>query len=153
MLSYACFVWIHKVDKTNYIKNMLNKVQKLATLQITGGFKKSPNITLDVLLAGLLPITISLEFKASLSTLRMKIDNNWQGNYSTSSKIISHAHHLDKRLDKLKVNNLLPHLDDVPITNTVKKYTVSLDLPQDLPDKIRYDIFTDGSLLKKDTGN
>jgi hypothetical protein len=90
MLSNACFVWIHKVDKTNYIKDMLNKVQKFATLQITGGFRKSPNITLDVL-AGLLPITTSLEFKATLSTLRLKIDNNWHGNYSTSSKIISQS--------------------------------------------------------------
>ena len=27
MLSYACFVWIHKVDKTNHIKDMLNKAE------------------------------------------------------------------------------------------------------------------------------
>jgi ribonuclease HI len=148
-LSYACFAWIHKVDKINYIKHMLNKVQKLATLQITGGFKNSPNITLDVV-AGLLPITTFLEFRATLTTLRLKIEKNWHGNYSLSSKIISHAYHLDKQIDKHKLTNLIPLLDTVAITNIDKNYSVTLDLPQELPVSARYDVFTDGSLIKRD---
>ena len=38
-LSYASFVWAHKVESTKYLQHMLERVQKLASLQITGGFK------------------------------------------------------------------------------------------------------------------
>ena len=151
-LSYACFVWIHQVDKINYIKDMLNKVQKMASLQITGGFKRSPNITLDVL-AGIMPISTHLEFRATLTTIRLKTHNNWHGNYSISSKIISHAHFMDKHIEKLHLTNLLPLLDTLPITNINKEYSVSLELPQDLPETARYDIFTDGSLQKREKTN
>jgi len=45
-LSYSCFVWIHRIEETANLRDMLSRVQKIASLQITGGFNKSPNITL-----------------------------------------------------------------------------------------------------------
>ena len=114
----------------------------MASLQITGGLKRSPNITLDVL-AGIMPITTHLEFRATLTTIRLKTHNNWHGNYSISLKIISHAHFMDKHLEKLHLINLLPLLDTLPITNINKEYSVSLEL----------DIFTDGSLQKREKTN
>ena len=44
-------------------------------------------------------------------------------------------------------------LDTLPITNINKEYSVSLELPQDLPETARYDIFTDGSLQKREKTN
>jgi hypothetical protein len=51
---------------------MLAKVQKLAALQITGGFNITPNITLDAI-AGIMPIDIQLKYNATKTTLRLKI--------------------------------------------------------------------------------
>lgn len=125
---------------------MLTKVQKLATLQITGGFKKSPNLTLDIL-AGLMPISVSLNFKAIMSTLRLKIDGNWVGNYNVSHKLISHARYLDNIIKKSKLEGRLHLIDRTSTTNLTVNYTKnyqSLTLPYD---NNIVSIFTDGSLI------
>jgi ribonuclease HI len=145
-LSYSCFVWIHRVDETAYLREMLAKVQKLATLQITGGFNKTPNITLDTI-AGIMPIDIQLKYNATKTTLRLKLENNWAGQYSLSNKIISHAKFLDAQVDKLNLpseNTLIDKTIETPLLE--RNYKIILDYLQ-VPIKVEeLNIFTDGSL-------
>jgi len=98
----GCFVWIHRIQENKNLCNLLERIQKLATLHITGGLQKSPNITLDII-AGLMPINVTLNFKAVTTSLRLKVDNNWVGQYSLSSKTVSHAKFLDQEISKLDI--------------------------------------------------
>ena len=145
-ISYACFVWIHRLSENANLRNLLSTIQKMATLYITGGLQKTPNITLDIL-SGLMPIDVHLKFKASKTAIRLKLENNWIGQYSLSSKIISHAKYLDLETSKLGISSQLPLLDRTTATYfDFSGYTVLLELPQDPPLDSTLKIYTDGSL-------
>ena len=147
-VSYSCFVWTHRIQENKSLRNLLEKIQKLATLHITGGLQKSPNITLDII-AGLMPIDVTLKFKAvSLTSLRLKVDNNWDGQYSLSSKVVSHARFLDQEINKLSIAKNINLIDKTTLTNFANKFTVNMNLPQVAPDDSNIKIYTDGSLRK-----
>ena len=145
-ISYACFVWIHRISENAILSKLLCKIQKMVTLYITGGLQKSPNLTLDIL-SGLMPIEVHLKFNASKTAIRLKLENNWIGQYSLSSKIISHAKYLDQETSKLGSSNQLPLIDRTTVTYfNSSGYTVLLELPQDPPLDSTLKIYTDGSL-------
>ena len=145
-ISYACFVWIHRISENANLSKLLCKIQKMVTLYITGGLQKSPNLTLDIL-SGLMPIDVHLKFNASKTAIRLKLENNWISQYSLSSKIISHAKYLDQETSKLGISNQLPLIDRTTVTYfNSSGYTVLLELPQDPPLDSTLKIYTDGSL-------
>ena len=147
-ISYSCFTWIHRLNQNAKLRGVLGKVQKLATLQITGGLQKSPNITLDTL-AGLMPIDIFLQFKATKTAIRLKIDNNWNGQYSLASNLVSHARYLDQMINKLGISKHLNLIDRTTHTNIdITNYTVYTKPSQETPPDSSLKIFTDGSLKK-----
>ena len=147
-ISYSCFTWIHRLNQNAQLRGVLGKVQKLASLQITGGLQKSPNITLDIL-AGLMPIDIFLQFKATKTAIRLKIDNNWNGQYSLASNLTSHARYLDQMINKLGISKHLNLIDRT--TRTIvdhTNFTVYTKPSQETPPDSSLKIFTDGSLKK-----
>ena len=149
-ISYACFTWIHRLHQNVSLRNLLEKVQKIATRYITGGLVKSPNLTLDIL-AGLMPIDIYLNFSASKSAIRLKLDNNWIGGYSLSSKLASHARYLEKELEKTDTVSNLSLIDKTSSTIlSNNNFTVHTDSFQGHPADSDLKIFTDGS-YKRDS--
>lgn len=146
-ISYACFTWVHRLEENANIRSILGAVQKMAALYITGGLKKSPNLTLDII-SGLTPIDVVLKFNASKTTLRLQTENNWLNQYSLTSKLISHAKYLDDEIDKLGYASNTTLVDRTTNTEFTPKFTVTLDLPQTPPPERSLIIFTDGSLKK-----
>ena len=134
---------------------MLNKIQTMASLQITGGFSSTPTPTLDTL-SGLMPIDIKLEFIATKTAIRLKIDDNWIGNYNTNlrGKTLSHAFYLDKKLNDLKTFTLGPMNDMIPVTNFEHAYNINQATSPECIEIINniklsdITIYTDGSLIK-----
>ena len=102
-LGCACVLLIHRINNTNYLLKMLEKVQKLATSQITGGFVSTLSITLDNT-AGIMPIEINLNEQASKTAIRLKLNDGWfqDTNFGCKKSYIFHARHLDKKLLALK---------------------------------------------------
>ena len=147
-VSYACFTWIHRLKESTNLRSLLEKVQKLATLQITGGLQKSPNITLDIL-AGVMPIEAFLQFKASKTSIRLKIDKHWNSQYSLASTLMSHAKYLDQEINKLGISKHLTLIDRTSHTTIdTTNFTVITKPPQHSPPESSLKIFTDGSLKK-----
>ena len=154
-LSYACFIWANKIDQSNFIKNLLQKVQKMATLQITGGFPSTPTTTLDVL-SGILPIEMKIDLISTKTTLRLKIDNNWISGYSPNSrgKTISHALKLDRQIADIKTFTSGHTSDLIFATEFDRTYKISKIDTNECIDLIKQTntkditIYTDGSLLK-----
>ena len=96
-----------------------------------------------------MPIDVTLKFKAvSLTSLRLKVDNNWDGQYSLSSKVVSHARFLDQEINKLSIAKNINLIDKTTLTNFANKFTVNMNLPQVAPDDSNIKIYTDGSLRK-----
>jgi hypothetical protein len=145
-ISYACFVWVHRLSENANLRNILHAIQKTATLYITGGLQKSPSITLDIL-SGLMPIDVFLKFKASKTSIRLKIENNWISQYSLTSKVMSHAKYLDREADKVGLPNF-ELLDRTTVANFYNLYNVSLEYTQVTPPDPSLKVFTDGSLKK-----
>ena len=134
---------------------MLERVQKLATLQITGGFVTTPNITLN-LLAGIWPIEIKLELIAVKTAMRLKVDQNWFGQYAAKEKgkLTSHAYYLDKKLKNIKTFQELEISDLLPKINITHKYNTECKDSSVIDHRIKniptnvIKIFTDGSVKK-----
>ena len=147
-ISYACFVWVHRLEENGNLRSILSSIQKIATLYITGGMQKSPNITLDII-SGLMPIDVFLRFNATKTAFRLKIENNWISQYSLTSKIISHAKYLDQEINKRGIARFTPLLDRITNTNFDNThFTITLELPQVPPPETSLKIYTDGSLKK-----
>ena len=102
-----------------------------------------------------MPIELRLELMAVKTTIRLKLNNNWYGNYAMKEpgKFTSHAYYLDKHLQKQHkwVSNL--H-EIIPLTNLDPKYTVipeddlNIDTVINNLDVNSITIYTDGSLKK-----
>ena len=106
-LSYCCFVWIHRSDESVSINKLLQRAQKQANLLITGGFKTTPNITLD-LLAGNSPITIHLNSEAIKTVSRLKTNKSWV-KCQLHRKNRSHASLLDQKVRKIESIDTVPN--------------------------------------------
>ena len=95
-----------------------------------------------------MPIDVFLKFKASKTSIRLKIENNWISQYSLTSKVISHAKYLDKEIDKLGLSGKISLLDRTTRTNFNTDYNVSLEYPQVTPPDSTLKVYTDGSLQR-----
>ena len=125
-LGYACFLWIHRAKTTKYILLMLEKVQKIATSQITGGFSTTPKITLDSL-AGVMPIEINLHNIATKTAVRLYSNKCWypDTNLGCKKSYTSHARHLDKVLKHLEQYINSPLNENTQIQNITRNFTIS----------------------------
>ena len=156
-LDSACLVWFHKLDDVDYLGALVENVQKIANLYITGGFRTTPDLTLN-LLSGTLPIKIKIQDKALKTAIRLKQERNWFGNYEPKTKghLTSHAHYVEKELEKLSVlvncKTKYSPCDLTEYATILSKYTTS---PENIGMLITENennclqIFTDGSVLKK----
>ena len=152
-LGYACFLWIHRAQTTNHILLMLEKVQKLATLQITGGFSTTPKITLDSI-AGIMPIEINLHNVATNTAIRLYSNKCWypDTNLGCKKSYISHARHLDKELNQIKPYIDSPLNETTNPRNITRNFTISkneiIDPKMCEPEINHLHIFTDGSVIE-----
>ena len=151
-LGYSCFLWIHRAESVNYLLRMLEKVQKIATIHITGGFSTTPQITLDSM-AGIMPIEVNLHNIATKTAIRLYSNKCWipDTNLGCKKSYISHARHLDLELKQLA------HYLDNPLNETTQ--TQNIDRKFSISDKEITDpkicepktnaihVFTDGSVL------
>ena len=156
-LGYACFLWIHRANTTNYILLMLEKVQKIATLQKTGGFSTTPKITLDSM-AGVMPIEINLNNIAAKTAVRLYSNKCWypDTNLGCKKSYTSHARHLDKVLKHLEQYINSPLNENTQIQNITRNFTISESEITDPkvcePETTSIHIFTDGSVLDLKNG-
>jgi ribonuclease HI len=132
---------------------MLEKVQKIATLQITGGFSSTPKITLDCI-AGIMPIEIKLNNIASKTAIRLFKNKCWypDTNIGCKKSYISHARHLDKELSSLQSYLNSPLHEYTQLTSINKNFSLNINEISDplhiKPTSNTIQIFTDGSVLK-----
>jgi hypothetical protein len=74
-ITYAAIIWWERSTLT-HTKAALQKIQRLATISITGAMKTTPNIALDSI-SGLTPLFIHICAEAMKSYIRMKSNNSW----------------------------------------------------------------------------
>ena len=92
-IKHGSVVWIHRLDNNCSLRKKLTQVQRSALLLITGAFNTTPTDFLEIL-AGLLPLDLSIKQHALLSSLRLRSTHNWMpGN--TVGKLQSHATYLN----------------------------------------------------------
>jgi len=75
-LSYGSLVWWTKVNQTTVITK-LESLQRIGTLSVSGAFRSSPSVTLEVAL-GLLPLDIFIKAEARKSAYRLRVANLWR---------------------------------------------------------------------------
>lgn len=144
-LTYEGFIWSHRINDTKYLRNLLEKVQKLATLQITGGHRNSPNITLSTI-AGLYPIDVHLEQISVKTMIRLIAEENWQ------LKLV----HEKKNTHQKYLENIYLNLNNKPDdlikkTNITQNFSISTDptnIPQIPQPPNTLHVYTDGSVQK-----
>ena len=147
-LSYACFLWIHKTNKSKYLLKMLEKVQKMATLQITGGFSTTPTTTLDCM-ASIMPIEIRLESIAIKTALRLKTNKNWNHiRPNPNRQMITHSHYLTKKIENLIDTPEMNLSDILPTTKIESKYSINEENGHQETNIHTLNIYTDGSVIK-----
>lgn len=71
IVTYAAWIWWPKADQIN-AATKLNRIQRLACLQITGAMRTAPTSALEAII-GLTPITIHVKREALASALRHAI--------------------------------------------------------------------------------
>ena len=156
-ITYSAFVWIHKAEETVKIREMLNKVQRLANIMITGAIFTTPNETLNIM-AGNRPIVQQLKLAAVKTAIRLDTNKDWQPNRQLDNRKKNYYHTsiTDPILNQTKSYK---HNDLLPKTNMQKKYKVNpfqteetREIIQSIP--IHYiKIYTDGSLIKDQNNN
>ena len=104
-VSYACLVWFNSASSNGFVASRLAKLQRIAALIITGGFKSTPTANLEIA-AGLPPIDLNLERSAAMSAIRLQVNGCWHKNTSprlpnAPRQLISHAYNLDRLLPSI----------------------------------------------------
>ena len=154
-LAYGAMIWINGT-KTKRNQTLLNSVQRLGNVLITGAMPSSSSSALDKI-TGLPPITIWLEEEAAKGALRQRIGGHWEQGPTVSSKG-NLTSHIKVNNDLLKSVPLLTEEQD-PITTTLSvdtNFTVEIphrDLYEELPaDDNVINCYTDGSKIEDDVG-
>ena len=154
-LGYACFLWIHRASSTNHLLRMLEKVQKIATIQITGGFKSTPKITLDSM-AGIMPIQINLTNVATNTAIRLYTNKCWlpDTNLGCKKSYTSHARSLDKELKDI-AHYIDSPLNEITQTQHINRNfniieTEISDPEECIPVEHCIHIYTDGSVINQE---
>ena len=76
VLGCRATIWLNGT-RTQHNGKLLNGVQRLANVHITGAMPSTPEVALDVL-TGNMPITLWLEKESAEGALRLKNLNHWQ---------------------------------------------------------------------------
>ena len=76
MLSYAAVVWWQR-SNLGSSKVLLNHVQRLACLGITGALRTTPTAALEVL-TGITPLDMHIRKEAAYASFRLKTHNRWR---------------------------------------------------------------------------
>ena len=79
-LTYSCFAWAHRTtteanDRNSSITKLLQRIQRRASLHITGGMYNTPTATLEIM-ASLRPSHLEIQIKAYEMALRLKLNKN-----------------------------------------------------------------------------
>ena len=94
ILAYGAIVWINSVDRTK-IFLMLQKVQRLACLMITGAMPSTPTAGMEVLL-GLPPIDCYLKREALAAGVRLIHNGQWKTNPGETLEKKAHTKIIEK---------------------------------------------------------
>ena len=90
ILTYACVSWVSGIEKL-YLRNILNKVQRLACLMISSAFPGTPTRALETLL-GIMPIDEFIRAEAVRGSYRLDQVGLWPTKtLGTSGKTVSHV--------------------------------------------------------------
>ena len=155
VLGYGATIWLNGT-RTQHNEKLLNGVQRLANVLITGAMPSSPGVALDVI-TGNIPITLWLEEKSAKGALRLKNLNHWQ--HPPSGK-------LNMRLTSHITTNekLLKSISEVRVPHDQKTPSLSIDqgFAVDIPNRdvfsepieSEYDVncYTDGSKINEHVG-
>ena len=152
-VTYAAFVWAHVFNTNTGVRNLFDKLQRLAALQITRGLGTTPTANLEIM-AGLQPLDLLLQETAVRTALRLKINNRWNSNYHINLKgsFDSHAYYTDKIAQNLPITSSC-FLDRVKSSILLdRRYKHVIPPRTDFPDYINQStgsefmqVFTDGS--------
>ena len=101
VLGYGATIWLNST-RTQQNEKLLNGVQRLANVLITGAMPSTPEVALDVI-TGKIPITLWLEEESVKGALRLKNLNHWQHPPSVklSMQLTSHITTNEKLLKSL----------------------------------------------------
>ena len=155
VLGYGATIWLNGT-RTQHNEKLLNGVQRLANILITGAMPSTPGVALDVI-TGNIPLPLWLEEESAKRALRLKNLNHWQHPPSgkLSMRLISH----------ITTNvKLLKSISEVRVAHDQKTPSLSIDqgfavnIPnRDVfsePIESEYDVncYTDGSKINEQVG-
>ena len=146
VLGYGANIWLNGT-RTQHNEKLLNGVQRLANVLITGAMPSTPGVALDVI-TGNIPITLWLEEESAKGALRLKNLNHWQHPPSgkLSMRLTSHITTNEKLLKSIS-EVIVPHDQgfavDIPNRDVFSE-----------PIESEYDVncYTDGSKINEQVG-
>ena len=149
-LSYGAVIWINGL-KTKQNITLLNSVQRLANILISGALPSSPGNALNKI-NDIIPIDNWIEEKALKGTLRLKANGHWIRTPMVNSRgnLTSHTKILDRILNTIPLSK--EDQDSMTTTyNLDPKFVVDIPTKEDYKEvePINYNIncHTDGSKL------
>lgn len=149
-LSYGAMIWINGLNSNKNV-NLLNRVQRLANILISGALPSTPGYAMDKI-NDLIPINNWIEEEALKGALRLKANGHWikmpmvnkKGNLTTHTKLI------DTKLNEIQLSNEEQDMI-TPVLNLDIRFMVEIPTRDEykeitpLPDSIIS--YTDGSKL------
>ncbi|XP_073821296.1 uncharacterized protein [Musca autumnalis] len=145
ILTYGALVWWNALGKKSYLRE-INRVQKAASMLITGAARSTPKAALNVLL-DLTPLDLIVEEQASKSALRLKELNQWCGSQRGHAAI----------LNRTNVPTSKEHLSDY-ISPQMNFEQIVVHIPNreawthNTPPLDGIEVYTDGSKMENGTG-
>ena len=157
MISYGSNIWINGTLK-HHNAQLLNGVQRLANVLITGAMPSTPGVALDKI-TGIIPIKLWLKETAAKETLRLKSLGHWQHPPpgKPSVRLTSHIQTNDKLLKCVPKDIISGSQDQcIPILSIDQGFTVDIPSREGFcePKESEYDVtcYTDGSKINELVG-
>ena len=157
IISYGATIWIDGTRK-QHNQQLLNGVQRLANVLITGAMPSTPGVALDVI-TGNIPIKLWLEEEAAKGALRLKSLGHWQHPPSgkPSVRLTSHIGVNEKLINRIPRNITSQTQDQsTPTLSINQRFEVDIPDKDDFkePDETENDVncYTDGSKLDELVG-
>ena len=163
-LGYGATIWLNGT-RTQHNEKLLNGVQSLANVLLTGAMPSTPGVAHDVITGNIpIPITLWLEKESAKGALRLKNLNHWQHPPSgkLSMRLTSHITTNEKLLKSISEVRV-PHDQKTPYLSIDQGFAVDLYaryLCSRIPNRdvfsepIESDVncYTDGSKINKQVG-
>ena len=152
ILSYGATIWINGA-RTQHNQQLLNGVQRLANVLITGAMPSTPGAALDVI-TGNIPITYWLEEEAAKGALRLQSLGHWQHPPpgKSSVRLTSHIWANEKLIKPIPREITSQSQEQTtPCLSIDQGFTVDIPTKDDFmePNEAEYDVncYTDGSKI------